>query len=231
MKNDFPVSDFLSPINIGPQTRYGNNRWEVYSLKLRRNVTLYSNLEYDHWALVEADPEIKTFCEQPLKIQIRLPSGAIVTTIFDMWIRRKSGIEEFREIKFHEELFSANSKSRIVRQIEAQKKWCDLKGISYTVVTEKVIRADPVYLLNCKLILRHLGMTRHLSLALYSERIRVAFKQLNICSLGELENYFPDDESQIIRSAIFDLIISGQIKASLHDESFDKNTKLEIVDV
>jgi hypothetical protein len=172
-------STYSTPVTVGPQSRYGNNRWEVYSPKLKRNVTLYSNLEYDHWVIIESNPKVAFFCEQPLKIQIRLPSGVTVTTIFDMWIKWNSGAEEFREVKFNEEIFSANPKSRVARQIEAQKRWCELKGINHVVATEEVIRANPIYLLNCKFIMRHLGSTRHLDLSPYSERIQVALKRLN----------------------------------------------------
>src|SRR5713226_6896617 len=63
------------PVWERPQNNYGSNRWVVYSPKLDRIVILYSDLERDQWALAEADPTIQTFCEQPLRISVRLASG------------------------------------------------------------------------------------------------------------------------------------------------------------
>ena len=48
--------------------RFGNNIWISYSPKLNRNITLYSDLEYDHWILIENDKNIKSFCEQPYHV-------------------------------------------------------------------------------------------------------------------------------------------------------------------
>ncbi|KEP24869.1 hypothetical protein BA70_14805 [Bacillus zhangzhouensis] len=56
-----------SPINIKRSSKFGNNYWEAYSPKLKRNVRLFSDLEYDFWVLVETDPKIPNFCERPFE--------------------------------------------------------------------------------------------------------------------------------------------------------------------
>lgn len=75
-----------TPIQINRSMKYGNNYWEVYSPKLKRVVRLYSSLEYDHWLLLEITPSIKTFCEQPLKINCKR-EHKIYSSIFDAWVR------------------------------------------------------------------------------------------------------------------------------------------------
>ncbi len=59
-----------TPIPMKRSTRYGNNYWEAFSNKMNRDVRFFSDLEYDHWILVEADLDIVAFCEQPMRIQV-----------------------------------------------------------------------------------------------------------------------------------------------------------------
>lgn len=220
---------YKSSVFNGPQTRYGNNRWEVYSPKLKRNLTLYSNLEYDHWVLIESDPKVLFFCEQPLKIKIKLPIG-VVTTIFDMWIQWESGLEEFREIKFDKELDHSPHNSRVNRQIQAQKKWCELNNKHYSVITEKSIRSNSIYLSNLKLILRHLDRENNKHKESVSERIISMLSQEGASSVGEIENSFSDVESSTVKSIVFELIYKGKLKSDLENKSLDMNSLVEVAD-
>lgn len=224
------IPNYISPVKSGPQTRYGNNRWEVYSRKLNRNVTLYSNLEYDHWVLVESNPEVVTFCEQPLKIRIQLSFG-VVTTIFDMWIKWKSGLEEFREVKHLGDLQDSQQNSRVLRQIQAQKKWCELKNKKHSVVTEETIRANPNYLSNWKLILHHLGGVRNLDTSPYMEKIKFMLKDKGASSLGEIENVFSDMNSLVIKSAVFELIYKGELANDLESKPLDMKSMVGVKNV
>lgn len=110
-----------SPIEMKRSMRYGNNYWEVYSPKLKRNIRLFSDLEYDNWLHIETNPNIVSFCEQPLKVKI-LHDGKMRETIFDMWILYNNKVEEFQEVKYISELNGNSSKSkRSIKQIELQK--------------------------------------------------------------------------------------------------------------
>jgi hypothetical protein len=221
---------YSKPIIIGPQSQYGNDRWEVYSHKLKRNVTLYSDLEYDHWVLIESNPEVVFFCEQPLKIRIRLPIG-VVTTIFDLWIQWRSGLEEFQEIKFEKDLEDAHSNSRVTRQIQAQKKWCEINSKKYSVITEKSIRSNLTYLSNLKFILRHLGSDYNECKRAYSERIILMLSEQGPSSFSEIENVFREVEFPIIRNAVFDLIYSGKLTTSLNEKPLNMNSIIEVTNV
>jgi len=155
--------NYPSPVWERPQSRYGNNRWVAYSPRLQRRVILYSDLEYDHWVLVEATPSIKRFCEQPRRVRVQLPSGS-VTTVFDMWILWDTNCQEYREVKYQHELLRATPGSRTDRQIQAQKKWCELCKVGHRVITDEVIRACPLFLVNWKSILGHLACTQQIDL-------------------------------------------------------------------
>jgi hypothetical protein len=142
------------PVAKPPASHYGNNRWIAYSPTLKRRLILGSDLEHDDWVRTEAANK-KFFCEQPRRVAVRLPTG-VVRTVFDFWIQWPDGSEEYREVKYSRDLQDG---SRALRQIEAQRTGCELHGFKHMVVTEQIIRANPIYLENWKLILRHLAMT------------------------------------------------------------------------
>ncbi|MGE6663908.1 Tn7 transposase TnsA N-terminal domain-containing protein [Paenibacillus xylanexedens] len=129
------------PIKIPRSKKYGNNYWNSRGNKVgKRNIELYSDLEFDHWLTVETNPKVITYCEQPLKISYVL-KGQLRTSIFDMWILNQDGSETFVEVKYEKELTSNLPKyDRTKRQIEAQQEWCRINNKAYEVRTENTIR-------------------------------------------------------------------------------------------
>jgi hypothetical protein len=105
-----------------------------------REVTLYSDLEFDHWARVETTPEVDTYCEQYPEISF-LFNGELHTSIFDMWVKFRNGHVKCCEVKYESELNPEDPRNnRTIRQIEAQRMWCVENGIEYEIVTDKVLR-------------------------------------------------------------------------------------------
>jgi hypothetical protein len=143
-------------------TRYGNNYWEGFSPKLKRNVRFFSDLEYEHWILIETNPIVETFCEQPLRIKQSL-NGEWVESIFDMWFKYYDGTETFVEVKYSEEL-EPNHKNydRVKRQTDAQKAWCQSNGKNHLIQTEKDIRGNRIYLENMRYLLPFVRQRKYL---------------------------------------------------------------------
>lgn len=139
-----------TPINIKRSSKYGNNYWEVYSPKIRRNVRLFSDLEYENWILIETNPKIVSFCEQPLEIKYCI-DGKSKKSILDMWILYDDNRQEFQEVKYESELNDINSRSS--QQVIFQKEWCERNGYDYVVKTDTEIRKNKVYLDTLKQII------------------------------------------------------------------------------
>jgi hypothetical protein len=55
-------------------------RIEVYSPKIQRRLTLFSRNVHDAWVLLEADPEVRTFCERPAYVAEE--AGRLI----DLWV-------------------------------------------------------------------------------------------------------------------------------------------------
>jgi hypothetical protein len=137
------------PLITDGSKKYGNNRWLSYSSKLKRDVYLFSDLEYEHWLLVESNPKIVEFCEQALLIEVFV-NGKLQTSIIDMWVKYDNGKEEFLEIKYSSDL----SKEKVINQISIQKKWCNEHGFQHHIRTEEYIRANKLLLSNLKLLMK-----------------------------------------------------------------------------
>lgn len=136
------VQSKYSPIVLPRNKKYGNNCWDARGPKVGlRDIVLYSDLEFDHWLTVESDPNVLTYCEQPLEITFAI-NGKLHSSIFDMWILYKNGTEIFIEVKYEAELLSEHKKyERTKRQIESQQLWCKEHGYLHETRTEKSIRA------------------------------------------------------------------------------------------
>lgn len=193
---------------------YGSNYWEFYSPKLNRVVSFYSDLERDHGILVEADPSIVWFCEQPIRVNVKI-DGHDRETILDMLVRFKDGREEYREVKYARDLENIEKDSQLARQLEAQLTWCVVTANQYRVVTDEEIRHNPLYLQNWKRIVAHLAATSSFHFLDLEERVFAAMRTQPVWSLGDLERYCDSTASQLARAAIFRLIHRGELEAPL----------------
>ena len=212
---------YNQPVVGGIRGRYGNNRWKAYSEKMQRSVNLYSDLEYYYWILIETDPQVSVYCEQPVRASIQT-GGKTVDTIFDFWERRSSGEERFVEIKYSHEIDpnSARASNRSIQQTTAQKEWCELQGYEYAVVTEQCVYARPQYLKNKKRILSfvHEKITEH-----DVKRVLNVLEGKTLL-VGDLVNHFTLETPSRALVTVAHLLFSGAAEADLDTVDYGFNT-------
>lgn len=80
--NDFS-SRIRPPYTAPADTRrpYGAHRFDVYSLKAKRRLTLFGVRTLVHWVGLEADPAVTRLCERPLVIRDVRPHRVV-----DFWV-------------------------------------------------------------------------------------------------------------------------------------------------
>jgi|ERR1051326_1130062 hypothetical protein len=208
------------PVNGVSASRFGNNRWIVFSVRLHRLVILYSDLEYDHWVIVESNYKIVCYCEQPLRMRAKI-NGRIVTTVPDMWVLFDSGQEQFREVKYRAQL----SDPRVVLQIQTQQTWCGLKPVLHEICDEFRIRRSPQYIHRWKFILRVLAATHNTNLEPICKSVSYLLRNGQM-SLKQLEAACSGAERNLIRPAVFKMLHAGTVKAPLG--SHELNSDLPI---
>lgn len=207
-------TDDIKPVWKQPRGSYGNNFWQMYSWKLGRDVHFYSSLERDHGVIVEADPNVVRFCEQPLRIRIKL-DGRDRETVIDMLVHFTDGRTQFREVKYASAVESAELDSRLTRQLTAQQEWAFVTANDYKIVTDHEIRQKPQFLRNWKQILSHLAPYASYDLAKIESDILAAFDERDSWPLGYLANNVSLRDQQAVKAAIFRLIHGGLCTAPL----------------
>lgn len=211
------------PVRKPPASRYGNNRHIVYSPTLQRRLILGSDLELDQWVCLEAMRK-KFFCEQPLRVQVRLPHE-IVTTVFDFWIHWQDGSEEYREVKYTKDLEKG---SRASRQIEAQQRFCELQGFKHVVATEETIRANSLYLENWKTILCDLAMVADVDLSVFTKRIDELLQSVRRATITAIVAAFPGHDPVLVRAAIYSLLHRHSLSAALDRQVLSPSLYVEV---
>jgi len=206
--------DRIKPVWKQPRGSYGNNFWQMYSRKLDRDVHFYSNLERDHGVIIEADPNVAWFCEQPLRINIKL-DGRDHETVIDMLIQFTDGRKEYREVKYASDVQRVADHSRVARQLAAQREWAFVTANDYKIVTDQEIRRNAVFLRNWKQILAYLATYASCDLAEIENQILAAFDVEPSWSLRDLERHVARPERQTVKAAIFRLIHGGLCTAPL----------------
>lgn len=213
-----------SPVTISRNMYYGSNFWSAYSHKLKRDVRFYSDLEYEHWLLVETNSDIVAFCEQPLKIAYEF-EGKNTHTIFDMWVQERSGKEYFVEVKYSQEMHKGNKKyNRTMKQLEIQRAWCEENGKEYRIMTEKEIREPRIYLDNMRLFV---SLTNHFIEVIPYQEEKILNLINNGCfSVSELCSSYPSIPLRDIYIILSKNVVEGRIQANL--DSLDFGYKTEV---
>lgn len=178
--------NFTQPIDMPRNTHYGNNYFTVYSNKIHRVCHFYSNLEYFNFLSLEINPNVKEFCEQPLKIEI-VQENKIKHAIFDMWVKYKDGSEEFQEVKYYAEVTGTSDTSiRSQEQIKREKAWCKENNIKFVIRTEKEISKGRFFLDNANIISSRLRRYIPSDDLYYNNRIIKALTDYNKLTIEEL---------------------------------------------
>lgn len=227
MKNENPDSEekprHTLPVAKPPAGSYGNNRLIVYSPTLRRRLVLSSLLEGDDWVGIERARK-KHFCEQPRRVEVRMPTG-VVRTVFDFWIHYEDDTEEYREVKYSHDL---QNSPRAIRQIDAQRTWCELHGFKHVVATEQTIRANPIELENWKMILHYLAMTSSIDLLSITKKVMRLLTSVRRITIAALEQAFNELDRILVRAAIFTLLHQHWAKAPLDTQRLTHSTTVEV---
>lgn len=210
------------PIKMNRSMKYGNNYWISYSPKIGRVVEFFSDLEYDNWLHIETNPNIISFCEQPLRINVDI-DGEIKESIFDMWVLYKDHTEEFIEVKYNKEINGNLPKAkRSQMQIKAQQKWCIENGYKYSVKTDLEIRKNLTYLNTLKYIISEVKSSSNIDNYKYQYILNLLNNNsLSIKNIIKITGFKTNQVMQIICNLIYNgfiKIINQNIPLSFDTE-------------
>ena len=201
--------------------KISSNYWESYSPKMSRKVCFFNDLDHDHWITIEANPRVKRFCEYPAKLTFQA-DGKEMSALFDMWILWSDGKEEFRIIGFPTSPKTIGKPdSEWTKRVEG---WCREHGATFSYINEERVRANPLFISNCKRALKFLvksKMREEHALALMA-KIRET-EGISIADVLGSNNQLSEED---ILNGIFWLLFSGKISSDLEQRQLSKNTLL-----
>ncbi|GMX66638.1 hypothetical protein Elgi_59100 [Paenibacillus elgii] len=213
------------PVHI--PNELGRKRWYVFSHKLQREIRLYGDLEYDHWVFVEMDPAIVNYCEKPKQI-VQSYEGEIISTTFDMWLKKDNGYEEFVSVDYSFKLDPQHKKSskKAIKEISVQRRWCEENRFNFRSLTEADIRGNMVLMDNLKRLIPFkpiddLGAIKN------GNEILEEIKSGN-SKVVNLEQKFKQYKNVSIMNDIFTLIRSGYISANIEETPLGFQTEVKL---
>lgn len=126
------------------------DRFFAYGPKVRRLIGFFSKLEFERWLLLECDPTVVFYCEQPAEVEVWI-NGRWRKSRLDFWVRTRDGGEIFEEVKYSAELQNPSSRAR--RQIEIQRIALSAGGRRHRVMTEREICGNMTLLNSARTLL------------------------------------------------------------------------------
>lgn len=202
---------FTTPVNEARPP--GASRFECWSPKLRRRISLYSQRAFDQWILLEADPEAAIFCERPY--------WAVVNgerKLVDFWVRREEGD--------HGLMLVAESASRAWTNENSKDEvnLVELHMPELRRVTPIDLMAKAQLIANWRMILPYL--TANATFVTPSLLLDVEQAIATPMALGELEKRLQSTyELMLVRTGVFHLLHRGKAVApSLGEERLGPRT-------
>lgn len=174
----------------------GAHRFDVFSLKLKRRLTLYRRCALDAALMFEADPEVVAFCERPGFV--RLGDRRYLA---DFWVR----YAEREELSVLFPAFSLNDEKQRSPEF-------DVEAMSVRIIEPPELAASRIWIENWQRMLPCLVATRGLVPASLLDAIErfVATPQ----PLLAIEREFSTGDPVLARAAVFSLLHGGRVQAS-----------------
>ena len=195
-----------NPLSI--PRRGGTRLIEGKSPKLGRRVRLFDYAIFAIWVGLEAQPEVVTFCEYPLRI-----GAAAQSPVIDFWVQGDSQ-EEY--------LVSPVHPSSIEWPVA-------VNGVNLLMVSDAELAATSRWVQNWEFILSTLNGQDAIS-----DASRLTKQILSLVDrptpLAEIERRFVASGTPVVRASIFHLLRIGKLRApSLRDQSLSNLTLFEPV--
>lgn len=187
------------------------NLWVRHSPKLRREVRFTRDVAYWHWLLIEVDPEVSAFCEEPVP---RNHVGAKMAALADVWLMRTDGAIEFRSVARSAKHVSTTA--RVLQETFGE-------GFTHRALSKEEVVSEPFLLDNSLRMVGFLSPSGpEISTDLLSF-IEEAFRSSGTQTLGRaIDRLTLGHHEQQILAALFALIHQGRLRANLRERLTEK---------
>lgn len=195
---------FLAPADHSRP--YKSHRYDVFGLKVEREVTLFGATALTAWVRLEADPLVRTYCERPLVIPDVRPKRVV-----DFWVDVQ-GKQQLWLLRRPREVELTSPE----QALPAFATWAASNGLELRYIDTDRTGGSPLYIDNWGRILRDLAANRRFVSAVLKARVLEIFTSAR--PLSSLSGMFPDEDPVLLRSAAYHLLHNGKLRCSNLDQ-------------
>ncbi|WP_250480793.1 hypothetical protein [Caballeronia sp. GAOx1] len=209
MGNSLPI---LQPVALARPR--GAHRFEAFSLKLARRVTLYRFVALQQWVILEASPAVKAFCENPGFVII---GGQQI--LADFWIRYA---DRHELVILSETAFEIDAVSETGGTLHMQ-------GLSIRRIESAELLAARAWIDNWRSMLPCLVANRKLLAPSLSESIVRLLSEPK--RMADIERQLSSGDPVVVRASLFNLLREGRVSApELHSQALSLRTMFVAVE-
>lgn len=191
---------FTSPIES--RRPYSRSRFEVWSPKLNRRLTLFGELALYLWVILEGTPHIKRYCERPYQTKLFKKDRVI-----DFWVEAPDK-SKFVMLAYSDE--NMNLQNEIRANISFCT-WIADHGISVELFSRQDYLSQKTFVDNWSRIIRFLSANATLINKVLASRVHRAVVVSGTIDLTDLLKSFCEEDPVIIKTAVFSLLHSGAV--------------------
>ncbi len=186
----------------------GMDSYAVPSLKLQRMVHCKGWIERDFAYLLEYDPLVVSYEEQPCKISYTVEQKMrfYIPDFAVHWHHQQSGLVECGPT-------SRLNDPENLRRWTAARLWCEQNGYTFMLVTDTALRACSTFLSNIKLLAGHAH--QRITLQARDYLLKAAQAENRALSVAELVERTSLLDPRIARSYIWYLLFTGELSTDL----------------
>jgi len=212
------------PTPVALPKRFARNTNHFYApcTKAGRYVEMFSQLEFDHWAVLQMDPLVLDLCEQPQEVHGEL-NGKPAGYVFDLWIRWLDGREKFRDVKPSEEHVAASDGNTVPPKWSLAVDWAQRNRREIDWVTEKEVYSNIQLVRNARHCVPYAWQAYTDDDPELLDRIEAFVKERGALSLYELEKCLRTDDPGRVRANTVYLIAHGRVFADLAHQPFGRD--------
>jgi len=184
---------------------YGSTRYEVWSPKLRRGITLYGDVPLKAWIYLESIPAVEAFCERPLTFKRTKKAKRVV----DFWVKWNDK-EEIWLLKRRTEEEKHQQDKQLYSKFQ---QWAQANGMEARLIAPDLVALAEVEMQNWSVILHCLAANLHQVFNREDIHRKILSHFSTLTSLASFLHSNEEEDPVILQAAVFHLLHRGRLKS------------------
>ncbi len=195
--------------------------YRPYSIKVRREVSLYTPALYALWLRLESDPEVTRFNSEVQAVPIAIGATAInaAPRCVSVHVDGTVTIHTFQMVVTPEE---APRQDEV--NVAAWEAWATERGFKHKAWAPSDLFSDEVYLANLGQLLGYTSRPGFVPNADLEQRILSELRGFRRTTVAKLSQFFPKTDPELFYESLASLILNRKLHSDIRKEPFSMIT-------